>query len=146
VKVLGTIVLPLFLLAAGCPLADQTQFWHRNGAVFTAQNVPIYRVNIESIVVYWHPGSGSAVLRDPAVDQGKVIWKILPIRPVQFAGFRFELFKTPPSFKVDVDRENNLPHTGVFSVEVQGVVNAQKRVLLYHEFSAESLARTLKED
>ena len=138
---LANIVFPFFLLMAGCPLGDRTQFWQREGAVFIAQNVPMYRVDITYIDLYWHPGSHSVVLLDPTVDRPRVIWKVSPIRPVQFAGFTFELFKTPPGFKVDVDGKDDFPKTGVFSLEVRGVANNQKRVLLYYEFSAESLAR-----
>ena len=138
---LGIVGLPLLLVVSGCPFYDQTEFWHRNGGVFAAKNVEVYHVNIAFIALRWHEGSNSAVLN---ADEGKVIWKVSPVRPVQFAGFSFELFKTPPGFKVDIDNKSNLPHTGVFSVEVRCMENNREAVLLYYEFSAESLARLLK--
>jgi hypothetical protein len=135
------IVFFFFLVAIGCSLGDQTQFWQRKRAVFTAQDVPIYQVEIAHIGLYWHQGSGSAVLIDPSVDRPKVIWKVSPIKPVQFAGFAFELFKTPSGFRVDIDSKGDLPQTGVYSVEVQGVANNRKRLLLYYEFSPKLLSQ-----
>ncbi len=127
-------------LLSGCPIGDQTIFYKVRGSSFVAQNVPVYRIDVSEIVVSWHPESAIDTVANHSTYQSKTIWKLSAVRPIQLAGFQFELFETPPGFQTVIDRRYTLPKGGVFSLEIYCGSGSNKNRFIYDELPAESVA------
>lgn len=126
---------------AGCPLGDQTIFYELRGPVFRAQDVAAYNVDVTDIVVSWHSESAAEALAHHASYRTDVIWKVSAIRPIKLAGLQFEIFKTPTGFKLETDKGDHLPRTGVFSLEIYCGSGSDRKIFLYQEISPKSLAQ-----
>ena len=132
----SALLMCLCPLLSGCPIGDQTIFYQIHGNSFTAQNVPVYHVDVSNIVISWDPES---VLKTFVRNHSKTIWKVTPVRPVQLAGLRFNLFEAPPGFRTVIDRRRDIPKDGVCSLEISCGTGAHRQIFVYHEFSAESV-------
>ena len=129
------------IFLAGCPLGDQGIFYQVNGSVFKAQDVAVYRINVSDIVLSWHPESAPDAVAHHSAYKSEVLWKVTALRPIQLAGLNFELFETPPGFRLDIDRTRNLPRFGSFSLEIYTVAGGKRKMFVFHEMSPETIAR-----
>jgi hypothetical protein len=137
-------VLPLLSLCVvltGCPLPERTIFYGVEGSVFKAQDVAEYRIDVSDIIIAWHPESAVDALAHHAAYKTEVMWKASAVRPVQLAGLKFELLKTPPGFKLDVDKTGKLPKSGSFSLEIYTVTRGERSIIGFDEISPETIAR-----
>jgi len=126
-------------LLSGCPIGDQGIFYQIHGGSFTAPNVLVYRVDVSDIAISCHPESAANAVAHHSTYQSKTIWKVTAVRPVQFAGLRFNLFEAPPGFRTVIDRRNDIPKDGVCSLEIFCGTGRHREQCVYHEFSAESV-------
>ena len=135
----SALLMCLCPLLSGCPIGDQTIFFQIHGNSFTAQNVPVYHVDVSDIVISWGPESVLKTFSRHSTYHPKTIWKVTPVRPVQLAGLRFNLFEAPPGFRTVIDRHRDIPKDGVCSLEIICSTGPHRQIFVYHEFSAESV-------
>lgn len=133
----SALLMCLWPFLSGCPIGDETIFYQMHGSSFTAQNVPVYRVDVSAIVIAWHPESVANVVAHHSTYESKTIWKIIPVRPVQLAGMSFNLFKVPSGFRTLIDRRHDIPKDGVYSLEIFCGTGPQRIPFVYHEFFLE---------